>query len=271
MKKYGIIGSRGKIGTLLAQRPDFVCIECDITKLEHVQDLGKFHTGEFDVIVNCAAIPSIDECEANYQKAIEVNVHGLSNLHRVFGERVLNISTDHLFNGRSWFLPKEDATPSPINNYGLTKFASEGVSSAFGGKTIRLSRTVSINDVDIVSYLVSMNSGFETKVPDFFSRNYIHREFAADGIEYMVRNWDDMPNIVNYAGTENVTMYSFIKLLAMELGFDISTLSKRKHYDDSLAPRPRKGGLNVSLAKSLGFPMYNISNTVSRMVDEYNG
>lgn len=268
MKKYGVVGYKGKIGSLLIQRPDFVFLDCDITNMNSIMAQNP-DPEELDVIVNCAAISSIDECEADYQKAINVNVHGLSNLHRVFGDRVLNISSDHIFNGRSGMLPKEGTTPSPINSYGLTKFASEGVSQAFGGKTIRLSRTVSLVDVDIRDYLARLTVGFEVAVPDFFSRNYIHRYYAVMGIEYMVRHWDDMPEVVNYAGTDNVTMYSFIKMLAMEIGMDISKLKKRSTYLDTLAPRPRKGGLDVSLAKSLGFPMFDISDTVAKVGEEY--
>lgn len=265
MKKYGVVGYKGKIGSLLVQRADFVPMGCDIT---NVADLVAYHE-QFDVIVNCAAISSIDECEGDYQKAINVNVHGISNLHRVFGKRVLNISSDHIFNGRSWMLPKENTTPSPINSYGLTKFASEGVSQAFGGKTIRLSRTVSAEDIDIKGHLLGLSSGFEESVPDFFSRNYLHREMAAAGIAYMVHHWDDMPEVVNYAGTDNVTMFSFIKMVAMEVGIDVSKLKKRSTYLDNLVPRPRKGGLNISLARSLGFPMFNISDTVAKVCEEY--
>ncbi len=265
-KKYGVVGYKGKIGSVLVGRADFVPMGCDIT---NVADMATYHE-QFDVIVNCAAISSIDACEKDYKRAIAVNVHGLTNLHRVFGDRVLNISSDHIFNGRSWMLPKEDSTPMPPNSYGVTKLASEGVSGAFNGKTIRLSRTVSHTDPDLSGYLFNLGNGNQVTVPDFFSRNYIHREYAVMGIEYMVRHWDDMPSLVNYAGTENVTMYSFVKMLAMDLGFRPQDVLKRSTYDDAMAPRPRKGGLNVSLAKSLGFPMFNISDTVAKLVEEYD-
>jgi len=268
MKKYGVVGYKGKIGSALLGRPDFVFLDCDVTNIDSIK--AQYGAGDIDIVVNCAAISSIDQCEADYQKAINVNVHGLSNLHRVFGERVLNISTDHIFNGRSWMLPKEGSAPSPINNYGLTKLASEAVSNAFGGKNIRLSRTVSATDPDIAEYLDNLEMHNKIAVPDFFSRNYLHRDSVVNGISYMVNNWTYMPDVVNYAGTENVTMYSLMKMLAMELGMDLSLVTKRSKYNDQLVPRPRKGGLNVSLAKSLGFPMFNISDTIEKLVEEYD-
>lgn len=268
MKKYGVVGYKGKIGSLLLQRPDFVFLDCDVTDIDSIKrQVGV--KGELDVVVNCAAISSIEKCEEDYKKAIEVNCHGLTNLHRVFGSRVLNISSDHVFDGRKWMLPKEDTAQSPINSYGMTKLASEMVSLAFEGKTIRLSRTVSHLDSDIDQYFYALENSEYIEVPDFLSRNYIHRDFAVDGIVYMAKNWDKMPQMVHYAGTENVTMYSFIKMVAVDAGFRPQDVTKRGKYNDSLAPRPRKGGLNISLAKSLGFPMYNISDTVSKVVDGY--
>ena len=145
------------------------------------------------------------------------------------------------------------------------------VSLAFDGKTLRLSRTASLSDGDIGKYMECLGYNEEIHVPDFFSRNYIHREFAVDGIEYMVNNWDKMPKLVNYAGSENVTMYAFMRMLAMEAGMNLYDVKKKSKYDDTLTPRPRKGGFNVSLAKSLGFPMFNLSDTVSRLGKDYYG
>lgn len=270
-KKYGVIGSNGKIGALLVQRPDFVSIDCDITDINSIYEDAYRIWGEeadWDVIVNCAGISSIDECERNEDKAIAVNTRGVHNLHKVFGERVLTISSDHIFNGHTWWLPKEDTIPDPTNSYGWSKWGAEQASHMNGGKVIRLSRVVGLSDGDIETILYGLSTHQKVEVPSFFSRNYLHKEFVVDGIEYMVKNWDNMPQLVNYGGIENVTMYSFMRLLAIELGLDPKLVAKRTKYDDTLVPRPRKGGLNVNLAKSLGFPMYNISDTVSKLAWE---
>lgn len=270
MKKiYGVIG-KGKLGSILSNRPNFFFLDCDVTDL---LSIGKaIRHNPMDIIVNCAAISSIDECEKNYEKAIAVNVRGLRNLHKLFEERVLNLSSDHVFKGgmSQIFPPKETSTPSPTNNYGLTKLASETVSDIFGGKTIRLSRSVSVADNDISNYLTDIYS-YNKKifVPTFFTRNYIHREFTADGIEYMVRNWDKMPKLVNYCGTDNTNFYKFMYNLIFELSKDPKDFVRPRTKYEQDAPRPRRGGLNTDLAKSLGFPMYNLSDTMSRLVKEF--
>ena len=267
-KTYMVTGANGNLGKLLLKRADFHFLNCDITDIDSIKHAVP--RTPIDVVINLAAISSVDECERDYEKALQVNRTGLANLHRVFGERVLNISSDQVFSGNSLILPNEYSAPKPVNNYGFTKLGAEAVSLAFGGKTLRLSRTVALTDSDIDLTLGCLNGGSGMEVPTFFARNYIHREFAVDGIEYMVRNWDDMPQIVNYGGDDHLTMFSFMKMLVMELGLDHKLLQKNTHYDKSMTPRPRNGGFKVGLAEELGFPMYTAMQTCQRLKEDFS-
>ncbi len=265
MKKIAVVGYKGKLGSLLVQRPNFVPLECDITDVADIQ-FGLDKAGGIDIIVNCASVSSITRCEDEYDEAIQVNVRGLDNLHHVFGDRVLNISSDHVFNGNfgeDEELPTEETDPDPINAYGFTKMGAEAVSQANEGKTIRLSRTVSWDDKDIAipKWLV--------EVPMFFYRNYIHRQFAVDGIEYFVNNYDRMPEIVHYAGTTNLSQYDFMEKLLEAVGIKSTLISPKTIYSND-PPRPQYGGFSVALAQSLGFPMYSVDDTVSKLVEEYH-
>lgn len=267
-----VTGYKGKLGRLLVERPNFVPIDCDITSLYSIQVAkGEIEKDfDIDVIVNCAAISSIDECEKNYQRAIDVNVHGLANLHKVFGERVLNIGTDQIFSGRwSPFSHIESSKPDPINSYGFSKLGAESVSEAFGGKTIRLSRTVSLKDRDIENYLSTLNLGRIIEVPDFLHRNYLHREFAVQGIQYFVDNYDKMPSVVNYGGLNNISFYDFMSKLVENImrGTLLRVHSRRTDLGGS--PRPHYAGFSVDLAKKLGFPMRNIVDTVSKLGEDF--
>lgn len=269
MKKIGVTGYKGKLGSLLMEKPNFVCMDVDITSIESLSKWKSSSNENIDVIVNCAAMSSVDECELNYKRALEINYHGLMNLHRIFGNRILNISSDQVFNGRSWVLPKENTIPDPINNYGYSKLGGETVSSFYGGKTIRLSRTISTKDLDMKNYAYNILKGDEIEVPSFISRGYLHREYAANGIEYMARNWDNIKeNLVNYAGMDSVTTYGLTRLMALNMNRISSPIKKRTKMHSDLAPRPRKGGLNVNLAGRLGFPMYSISDSVSKLCEE---
>jgi dTDP-4-dehydrorhamnose reductase len=271
--KINLVTGNGKLGHILRGRPNFHFLDCDITKIDSIHRANGWTLPLEDVgvVVNCAAISSIDECEKDYQKAIDVNVHGLANLHKVFGERVLNIGSDQIFNGRFPFPPSEHSKPDPINNYGFTKLAAEQVSKVYGGKTIRLSRTVSLDDVDIAHYLTQINSGNEVEVPTFLHRNYLHREFAVDGIEYFVNNYEKFPDVVNFGGLNNVSFYDFMDKLnfhAFPHTLHHKVIGRRK--DNGGTPRPHHGGFRVDLAKKLGFPMRNVVDTVSKLGREYD-
>lgn len=266
MKKYGVVGHRGKLGRLLLERPNFVFVDCNITDLSSIER-GLGDASELDLLVNCAGMSSIDSCEADFDLAIKINKNGLHNLHKVFGSRVLNISSDQVFSGKGIFLPKENSYRQPINAYGFSKLGAELVSYADLGKTIRLSRTVSLDDPDIERYLYRVLKGETVAVPTFFKRNYLARDQAVDGIEFFVNNYDKMPDIVNYGSLDNVSFYKLVRLLSLclpECGGDVIP----RRVDVGGSPRPKRAGFNVSLAKKLGFPMYTLSDTMSKLEEE---
>ena len=263
----GVIGYRGKIGSLLVKRADFVPVDIDVLKVEN------YKTRDFsniDVFVNCAAISSIAACETDYQRAINVNFKGAMNLGDLLKKPVLYISTEQVFGEQGWFLPNEKREPNPLNSYGYTKLAGEGATINTGGKVIRLSRTVTMEDEDLARNLSDLYAGRSIEVPDFFYRNYTYREFAVTGIEYFARNFVSMPDIVHYASLDNVTYYDLVKMIAKRLGEKFPHIGRRtKFYENP--PRPKKSGLVVSLAKKIGFPMYTVEDTVDMLARSING
>lgn len=272
MKKYGVIGYKGKIGSLLVKRADFVPVDCDITDKQSIykglQGVEAFWRGKLDVIVNCAAISSIDECEQNVHKAYSVNVLGWSNLHDVFGDRIVNIGTDQVFGDNWLFAPKENSERSPVNIYGMTKVAAEGLEV---GKTLRLSRTVSILDPDVHEYLFMLQGSLRTEIPHLFLRNFLTRSQAVDGIETFVRCFNTMPKVLNYGSTSRFRMTDIIIGMCKVLGLDYGLITKRRKNLDTFTPRPVHGGLSTKLASRLGFIMYDKGSVISGLLDELNG
>lgn len=268
MKKRGVIGYKGKIGSALVSRADFVPIDCDITDIRTISQLD---LKDLDIIVNCAAVASVDKCQEDYQKAIQTNVRGLENIHREFGSRVLNIGSDHVFDGKfHWMLPTERSATLPQNNYGFTKIGAEAISSINNGKTIRASRTVSVRDGDIWEYLNSVVNGEPITVPDFIYRSYIHVDDFVAGIEYFCKNWDSIKYpVVNYAGSASVSFYQLMKMLVSAIGENTELVHSRDYEIDGQVKRPFYGGLSTRLSRTLGFPKVTMTDTVSKLADEY--
>ena len=80
-----------------------------------------------DIIINCLALSNIDKCEKNFQISKRLNyifpVHlsKICNDHKI---KFVQISTDHLFNKKSYF-KNENFKKKPINVYAFHKSNAE--------------------------------------------------------------------------------------------------------------------------------------------------
>lgn len=82
----------------------------------------------FDVVVNVAAYTAVDPAEADESTAFTVNAVGpqlLSRAARSAGARMVQISTDYVFDGHAGTPYAEDAPIAPRSAYGRTKAAGE--------------------------------------------------------------------------------------------------------------------------------------------------
>jgi len=81
------------------------------------------------IIIHCAAMTYITACERMPELAFEVNVEGTQNIcnaAKLISAKVIYISTDHVFDGRSGYYSEYDV-PNPINIYGKTKYLGEAL------------------------------------------------------------------------------------------------------------------------------------------------
>ena len=81
-----------------------------------------------DVVVNCAAWTAVDDAEAREDDALAVNGLGAANLAAACaagGARMVQISTDYVFDGAAKRPYAENDAPAPISAYGRTKLAGE--------------------------------------------------------------------------------------------------------------------------------------------------
>lgn len=82
----------------------------------------------FDVVVNGAAWTAVDDAEAREGDAFRVNATGAAHLARAAhatGARLVQVSTDYVFDGAATAPYAEDAPLAPVSAYGRTKAAGE--------------------------------------------------------------------------------------------------------------------------------------------------
>ncbi|TFD36825.1 NAD(P)-dependent oxidoreductase [Cryobacterium sp. TMT1-19] len=132
MTRYLITGAAGMLGrdlqAALAGRDvtAFDRTELDITDRAAVlaQVVG------YDVIINAAAYTQVDDAETNEDAAYAINATGPHNLAlaaSATGAKLVQISTDYVFDGSATEPYAEDTEINPISAYGRTKAAGEAL------------------------------------------------------------------------------------------------------------------------------------------------
>ena len=98
--------------------------DLDVTDLAAVRDAAAGH----DVIISAAAYTKVDDAETHEDEAYAVNAIGARNLAAAASAgsaRLVQVSTDYVFNGRATTPYREDTAIDPISAYGRTKAAGE--------------------------------------------------------------------------------------------------------------------------------------------------
>lgn len=128
--KYLITGASGMLGRDLQAALDGRSVtalgraDLDVTDLTAVTDALQGH----DVIINSAAYTKVDDAESHEHEAYAVNAVGARNLAvaaSVNSARLVQVSTDFVFNGRATSPYAEGTALDPISAYGRTKAAGE--------------------------------------------------------------------------------------------------------------------------------------------------
>lgn len=130
--RWLVTGSSGMLGQdlvdLLRLRGDHVVAvdreDADITDPAAVAKAVR----DLDVVVNCAAYTAVDPAESDEGTAFAVNAVGPANLARAaatVGARMVQISTDYVFDGEATEPYLEGASIAPRSAYGRTKAAGE--------------------------------------------------------------------------------------------------------------------------------------------------
>jgi dTDP-4-dehydrorhamnose reductase len=130
MTSYLITGASGMLGSdlqdALAGRTVTALsrAQLDITDLEAVRRAVDGH----DVVINTAAYTKVDDAESHEAEAFAVNATGAENLAMAtmkHGARLVQLSTDYVFDGSATSPYREDTALNPISAYGRTKAEGE--------------------------------------------------------------------------------------------------------------------------------------------------
>ena len=80
-----------------------------------------------------------------------------------------------------------------------------------------------------------------------------------------IANQPNLPKIINVVGDNIVSRYTFGVMIGKKFGKDISLLSPDNTTTFGKAKRPTRGGLQTTLAKGLGIPIYAVDEGLELM------
>jgi dTDP-4-dehydrorhamnose reductase len=128
--RYLITGATGMLG----QDLQLALAGRDVTALSRTdldvadQDAVEAAVAGHDIVINCAAYTKVDDAEANEDAAFAVNATGAGNLAGAaarHGAKLVQLSTDYVFDGTATTPYPEEAPRHPVSAYGRTKAEGE--------------------------------------------------------------------------------------------------------------------------------------------------
>jgi dTDP-4-dehydrorhamnose reductase len=135
MKRILVTGAKGQLGSSLkeaAEQQDvfaftFLDLEdLDLTREAEVRSYFEKETVAY--IINCAAYTDVDKAETHHDEAFAIN----AEVPRLLGEicqeksvRLIQMSTDYIYNGKVSSPHKEDEEPAPLSVYAQSKLEGE--------------------------------------------------------------------------------------------------------------------------------------------------
>ncbi len=239
--KVLITGSNGQLGkSLLHTKPSNIEL---IETSKNILDLSNkksifdnVHLYKPDWVINCGAYTAVDKAETEADLAFKIN--GLatkyfsSALNQING-KILQISTDFVFNGKQGYPFHENQEKCPINIYGKSKALGEDLIENFivnkeNYNILRTSWVISPYGKNFVSTIIKLHSQKEKidVVYDQVGAPTCAKNLAITCWEIIkLRDNRDLPQILHWCDS-GVTSWYDIAVAIGEIGLEIGLLKK---------------------------------------------
>lgn len=139
--------------------------EMDITDAASVDKVIK--EANPDAVIHCAAYTAVDAAEENEELCRKVNADGPQNIANVCKEldiKMIQISTDYVFNGQgeNFWEPDDEAAPTSV--YGQTKYEGELAVRNTLEKyfIVRIAWVFGINGKNFVKTMLNLSKNYDT-------------------------------------------------------------------------------------------------------------
>lgn len=262
--KILVTGSNGQLGNeirvLAEDYPDFDFIYTDVDELDITDQLkveAFFVANKPEVIINCAAYTAVDKAESNEAMAYLINATAVENLSKsaaLVDALMVQVSTDYVFDGKSYLPYSELDETNPQSAYGRTKLAGENAVFKYASKGLIL-RTAWL-------YSAFGNNFVKTMTKYGIEREELNVVFDQVGTPTYARDLakailDIIPLASQHSGTELfhysnegvASWYDFAKIIIAFSGINCNIKPIRTKDYPLPAPRPAFSVLSKSKIK----------------------
>lgn len=228
-----------------------------------------------DVVVNCSALSVPDYCESHREEAYALNVSAVENLAQCCeqqGSRLIHLSTDFVFDGKSERLYTEEDRPDPVNYYGVTKLQGEQAVArccrdyAIVRVVVVYGKALPGQHGNILQLVKNrLEAGQEICVVSDQYRTPTWVADIADGVERLIHS--GRSGIYHICGGESLSIAEMAYRVADYFGLD-RTLIRPVTTEDmkEATPRPRNSGLSIEKARrELGYRSHTLEEGLEEM------
>lgn len=230
-----------------------------------------------DVVIHCAAMTKVDDCEANRELAFKLNEEGSRNVAlacKMCGARLFAVSTDYVFSGEPpkepWAWSETDI-PRPQTVYGASKFAGEQMVQMILPEAVIL-RIAWLYGAGGPSFIHTMaklgaQEGAPLKVVNDQRGNPTSCDTVADAIAFLLTK-PYVSGIVHATCEDQCTWYDLAVELFRLLGLKREVVPCTTAEFPRPAPRPKNSALKKSVLNLLGYRTPNWRDALARFARE---
>jgi dTDP-4-dehydrorhamnose reductase len=221
----------------------------DVTQPDAVENV--FEDFAPNVVINCAAMSDVAECDENRNEAWAVNARAVKRLAKHCHETracLVQVSSDFVFNGKRGPYD-EDARPDPVNYYGRAKLAGENAVREAGRSNWAIVRTVllygtgqGLSRSNVVLWMIDeLSQGHQLHIVDDQYRTPTHVDDLATGIERLIDR--EKTGIYHVSGRDLVSIYELACTVAEVFDLDASLIEpvSSDFFEDDVDRPPRTG------------------------------
>ena len=263
MKKILITGGDGQLGKAFKsimyhyKKYHFVIKskkDLDITNLESLKK--EIQKNNYDFIFNCAAYTDVNKAEKNKNDVMITNFESVKNILAVLkhsNSKLIQFSSDYVFDGDKKLEYTEQDQPNPINNYGHSKYLAEKyiIDSSCKSVIIRTSWLFSQfnnNFVKKILYLSKDNKSIKVTDKEIGCPTY-----APDLANFCMKLcesklvWDG--EIFNFTNKGHTSRFTFAKTILDLIGSDCKVVTSEDYVNYEVG-RPLNSKLSLKKIKS---------------------